>query len=84
MDSFLSIDLAKSARMVPENNLISPQARLRFASLEHGFSFTLGYHGEFGEHFRENAIEGEMRKAFALISFRSAEKKSHPQILVTI
>jgi autotransporter-associated beta strand protein len=48
----------------PENNLISPQARLRLASLEHGFSLTVGYHGEFGEYFRENAIEGELRKAF--------------------
>ncbi len=48
----------------PENNLIAPQARLRFASPEHGFALTLGYHGEFGNHFRENAIEGELRKAF--------------------
>lgn len=48
----------------PENNLISPEARLRLASLEHGFSFTLGYHGEFGDHFRENAAEAELRKAF--------------------
>jgi outer membrane autotransporter protein len=48
----------------PENNVISPEARLRLASLEHGFSFTLGYHGEFGEHFRENAAEAELRKAF--------------------
>jgi autotransporter-associated beta strand protein len=48
----------------PENHVISPEARLRLASLEHGFSFTLGYHGEFGEHFRENAVEAELRKAF--------------------
>jgi uncharacterized protein with beta-barrel porin domain len=46
----------------PENNVVSPEARLRLAS--HGFSLTFGYHGEFGEHFRENAVEAELRQAF--------------------
>jgi len=46
----------------PENNLIAPEARLCLAS--DGISFTLGYHGEFGDHFRENAGEAELRIAF--------------------
>ncbi len=48
----------------PENNLVSPQARLRLTAPHSGFSLTLGYHGEYGEHFILNAGEAELRKAF--------------------
>ncbi len=48
----------------PENNLVSPQARLRLTAPNSGFSLTLGYHGEYGEHFIMNAGEAELRKAF--------------------
>jgi outer membrane autotransporter protein len=48
----------------PENNLISPQAKFRFAFPKHGFSMTLGYHGEFGKHISLNAGEMEFRIAF--------------------
>ncbi|MBS0604992.1 MAG: autotransporter domain-containing protein [Verrucomicrobia bacterium] len=48
----------------PENNLISPAARLRLTSPVNGFSLMLGYHGEYGEHFILNAGEAELRKAF--------------------
>jgi hypothetical protein len=48
----------------PENNVICPTARLRLANPIYGFSMTLGYHGEFGSRFRENAVEAELRKAF--------------------
>jgi fibronectin-binding autotransporter adhesin len=50
--------------IMPENNLVSPEARLRLASSKNGFSFTLGYHGEFGRHFSMNAAETEFRIAF--------------------
>jgi outer membrane autotransporter protein len=46
----------------PENNVIAPDARLRLAS--HGVCLTFGYHGEFGQNFRENAAEAELRVAF--------------------
>jgi uncharacterized protein with beta-barrel porin domain len=48
----------------PENSLISPTARLRLATPNNGFSMTLGYHGEFGQHFTLNAGEIEFRLAF--------------------
>jgi len=48
----------------PENNLISPSVRLRIASPINGYSLTLGYHGEYGEHFILNTGEAEFRKAF--------------------
>jgi hypothetical protein len=48
----------------PENNVICPEARLRIASPINGLSLTLGYHGEFGPHFRENSAQAELRKAF--------------------
>lgn len=48
----------------PENNVICPAARLRLATPSYGFSITLGYHGEFGSRFTENAVEAELRKAF--------------------
>lgn len=50
--------------LLPENNLVSPEARLRLASPRNGFSILLGYHGEFGKHFSMNAGEMEFRIAF--------------------
>ena len=49
----------------PENNLISPTARLTFSSSgTAALSFSFGYHGEFGKHFLENAGEAEFKFAF--------------------
>jgi autotransporter-associated beta strand protein len=48
----------------PQNNLVSPSARLRLASPTNGYSLTLGYHGEYGKHFILNAGEVEFRKSF--------------------
>ena len=51
----------------PENNLISPYARLRFFSSQQKktlTSLTLGYHGEFGSHFIDNACEAELKFSF--------------------
>jgi hypothetical protein len=48
----------------PENNLVSPEARLRLTMPGTGISLTLGYHGEYGKHFIMNAAEAELRAAF--------------------
>lgn len=48
----------------PENNLISPSARLKLTSPRNGLSLALGYHGEYGAHFIQNAGEIELRKSF--------------------
>ncbi|MBS0604994.1 MAG: hypothetical protein JSS60_08185 [Verrucomicrobia bacterium] len=48
----------------PQNNLICPEARIKVASPINGFALSLGYHGEFGEHFMENSGQAELRKAF--------------------
>ncbi|MBS0652041.1 MAG: autotransporter domain-containing protein [Verrucomicrobia bacterium] len=48
----------------PENNLFSPSLKIRSTSPLNGFSFMLGYHGEYGRHFILNAGEAEIAKAF--------------------
>jgi len=48
----------------PQNNLICPDAQIRIASRKYGLSLSVGYHGEFGEHFIENAGQAELRQAF--------------------
>ncbi len=48
----------------PENNLVSPEARLRVTIPGTGISLALGYHGEYGKHFIMNAGEAEFRAAF--------------------
>jgi len=63
--SFEPVDCTFSVSgLNPENNLISPSARLRIAAPANGFSVTLGYHGEYGSHFILNAGEAELRKSF--------------------
>lgn len=48
----------------PENNLFSPSLKIRSTSPLNGFSFMLGYHGEYGRHFILNAGEAEIARAF--------------------
>ncbi len=48
----------------PENNLISPDVRLRITGPNSGFSLTLGYHGEYGKDFSLSSGQAEFRKAF--------------------
>jgi autotransporter-associated beta strand protein len=48
----------------PQNNLISPDIRLRITGPNSGFSLTLGYHGEYGKDFSLSAGQAEFRKAF--------------------
>ncbi|HLB59186.1 MAG TPA: autotransporter outer membrane beta-barrel domain-containing protein, partial [Bdellovibrionota bacterium] len=49
----------------PENNLFSPTARITLDMIKSlGFSLSLGYHGEFGSHFVENAGEAEVSFSF--------------------
>jgi outer membrane autotransporter protein len=48
----------------PENNLISPTAKLRIATPGGRFSWMLGYHGEYGAHFSMSAGEMEFRMVF--------------------
>ncbi len=49
----------------PTNNLFSPTARITVSNTKgRPFSFSLGYHGEFGSRFHENAGEAELKVAF--------------------
>ena len=49
----------------PDNNLFSPTVRITAGSLDKtSISASLEYHGEFGEHFSKNAVEGEINVAF--------------------
>ncbi len=48
----------------PQNNVICPDARLKVAFPLAGLSLTIGYHGEFGKNFVENAGQADLRIAF--------------------
>ncbi|MBS0605301.1 MAG: autotransporter outer membrane beta-barrel domain-containing protein, partial [Verrucomicrobia bacterium] len=49
----------------PDNNLFSPTARITLASTKKtAIAVSLGYHGEFGSDFVENAAEAEIKISF--------------------
>ncbi len=49
----------------PDNNLFSPTARITLASTKKtAIAVSLGYHGEFGSDFVENAAEAEVKISF--------------------
>ena len=48
----------------PENNLFSPTARISILSKKSQTSFMLGYRGEFGSRFIENALEAQVKFSF--------------------
>jgi autotransporter-associated beta strand protein len=52
------------AGLKPQNRLISPDVRLSFGFLDDRWTASLGYHGEFGNHFTLNAGEAELRYSF--------------------
>ena len=48
----------------PTNNLFAPSARITLAPMKSGIAVTLGYHGEFGQHFQQNGGDVELKYAF--------------------